>query len=273
MAQSKVITLANQKGGTGKTTTAYNLGYALAEMGKRVLLVDFDPQSNLTGYFTTETELKDHLTIPRLLAALMAIDDTSENETLPDMRQAVISGSAMDILPSTLDLSVEETNLNNEMGSEYFLDRILDPLRPDYDYIIIDTNPSLGKLTINALVACDSVIIPACPELWSATGLNALVQNIMRVKKRLNRRIVVDGILLTSCDERTRLFHKAKDLIEEYFYALKVFEARIPRSTKVGEANFNAQGITEFCKTNIASQAYAAFAKEVSENERKAGNE
>ena len=211
MENCKIITIANQKGGTGKTTTACNLAHALADMGKRVLLVDFDPQSNL---------------------------------------------------------SVSEINLRDELGGEHTLSELLEPLRADYNYIIIDTNPYLGLLTINALAACDEVIIPVSPQLWSATGLTDLLQTIFKVKRKINRRIVIAGILLTICDERTRLYREAKKLLDEnYGEKIRIYDTHIPNTVKVGEANYASRSIMDYEPASKAAAAYTAFAREVSSDD------
>ena len=172
MDNNKIIAIANQKGGTGKTTTACNLGNALADMGEKVLLVDFDPQSNLSMSFGIERPDELNMPINNILTLVM------DGETLPDKNEYIIHGKKLNIIPCNINLSVTEINLRDEMGGEHTLSELLEPLRADYNYIIIDTNPYLGLLTINALAACDEVIIPVSPQLWSATGLTDLLQTI-----------------------------------------------------------------------------------------------
>ncbi|MEG6522391.1 ParA family protein [Desulfotomaculum sp. 1211_IL3151] len=141
---------------------------------------------------------------------------------------------------------------------------LLEPLRQKYDYIIIDTNPSLGLLTINALAACDSVIIPVNPQLWSANGLAALLNIILKVQKKLNPSIRVSGILITMTDERTNLYKKAMGLIDEYFRnKIRIYDVQIPSTVKVGEANFHSCSVSDFDEKNKAALAYSDFAKEV----------
>ena len=258
MENCKIITIANQKGGTGKTTTACNLGNALASHGSRVLLVDFDPQSNLSMSFGIERPDELALSMHNILSLVM------DNKPLPDKAEYITSGERLDIIPSNINLSVTEINLRDEMGGEHTLSELLEPLRPDYDYIVIDTNPYLGLLTINALAACDEVIIPVSPQLWSATGLTDLVETIFKVKRKINPRITVSGILLTICDERTRLFRDAKNLLDEHYGdKIRIFDTHIPSTVRVGEANYASRSILDYDANSKAALAYTAFAKEV----------
>jgi chromosome partitioning protein len=258
MEKCKIMAIANQKGGTGKTTTACNLGYALAGTGRRVLLVDFDPQSNLSMSFGIERPDELSVSMHNILTLVM------DGEPVPDKAEYVINGEKLDIIPCNINLSVTEINLRDEMGGEHTLSELLEPLRSDYDYIIIDTNPYLGLLTINALAACDEVIIPVSPQLWSATGLTDLIQTIFKVKRKINPNIAIAGILLTICDERTRLFRDAKSLLDEsYGDKVRIFNTHIPSTVKVGEANYASRSIIEFDSTSKAAVAYAEFAKEV----------
>ena len=223
MENCKIVTIANQKGGTGKTTTARNLGNALADMGSRVLLVDFDPQSNLSMSLGIERPDELAVSMHDILTLVM------DGSPMPAKSEYIIRGDKLDIIPCNINLSVTEINLRDEMGGEHTLKELLEPLRQDYHYIIIDTNPYLGLLTINALAACDEVIIPVSPQLWSATGLTDLLQTIFKVKRKINPRINVAGILLTICDERTRLFREAKSLLDEHYGGkIRIFDTHIP---------------------------------------------
>ena len=193
-----------------------------------------------------------------------------DGETLPDKNEYIIHGKKLNIIPCNINLSVTEINLRDEMGGEHTLSELLEPLRADYNYIIIDTNPYLGLLTINALAACDEVIIPVSPQLWSATGLTDLLQTIFKVKRKINPRITVAGILLTICDERTRLFRDAKNLLDgHYGDKIKIFNTHIPNTVKVGEANYVSRSIMEYDANSKAAHSYTEFAKEVSENDGK----
>lgn len=258
MESCKIIAVANQKGGTGKTTTARNMGAALAKEGERVLLVDFDPQANLT--MSVGIERPDELAMPMHHIFALVMDGAE----LPEKSEYIQRSDSLDIIPCNINLSITEINLRDEMGGDRTLADLLEPLRPDYDYIIIDTNPYLGLLTINALAACDSVVIPVSPQLWSATGLTDLLQTIFKVKRKINPRIVVDGILLTMCDERTRLYRDAKALLDDFCGdKIRIYDAHIPSTVRVGEANYSSISVIDFAANSKAALAYTAFAREV----------
>lgn len=258
MINSKVIAIVNQKGGVAKTITALNLGYALSEMGKKVLIIDFDPQSSLTVCFGYENTDNISTTIYNLM--VLAIEEKS----LPKKEEYVIASGNLDIIPCSLELSAIEIALVNVMSRELVLKSIVDEIKEEYDYVIIDCSPSLGMLTINALATCDSVIIPVTPQYLSAKGLELLLRNIIRVKKRINPKIEVDGILLTMYTERMRLSKEILSIIQEaYGSRINIFENKIPSSVKVGEANMKSQSIIEYDSKNKVSIAYREFAKEV----------
>jgi chromosome partitioning protein len=258
MENCKIITIANQKGGVAKTTTVHNLGNALADAGYRFLLVDCDPQGNLSMSFGIERP--DKLTMSMHNLVTYIIDDIP----LPEKTEYIIRGKKLDIIPSNNNLTVTEINLRNEMGCENTLSTLLEPLRADYDYILADTNPYLGLLTINALAACDQLIIPVSPQLWSATGLTDLLQTVFKVKRKINPKIEILGILLTICDERTRLFRDAKGLLDEFYgEEIRIFKTPIPSTVKVGEANYASRSIIDFDPNSKAAFAYTSFAKEV----------
>ncbi len=258
MINNKVISIVNQKGGVGKTTTALNLGYALSKMNKKVLLIDFDPQSSLTvcfGYDNTDT-------IQTTIYNLMAL--AIEEKNLPPKNEYVIPIGGIDLIPCNLELSAIEVALVNVMSRELILKSIVDEIKSDYDYVIIDCSPSLGMLTINALAACDSVLIPVTPQYLLAKGLELLLRNIIRVKKRINPKIEVDGILLTMFSERIKLSKEVLTIIKNaYGSQINIFESKIPTSVKVGEANMKNKSTIEYDPNNKVSGAYVEFAKEV----------
>ncbi|MCL2190209.1 MAG: ParA family protein [Defluviitaleaceae bacterium] len=265
MKNCKIIAISNQKGGVGKTTTATNLGAALANEGRRVLLVDLDPQGNLT----TGCGIEDADTLPKSLHHLMyaVAEDGEQTDSYESYIHRVSSfgdKGIVDLLPCNMELAVCELNLRDELGGERTLAELLSPLRTKYDIIIIDTNPCLGLLTINALTACDEVIIPASPQVWSITGLTELLQTIFKVKRKLNTNIKIAGILMTLCDDRTRLFRETYDMIKEmYGDKVTIFNTLIPASTKVGEANYSCKSLIEFDRNGKAAQAYRSFANEL----------
>jgi chromosome partitioning protein len=266
MPSCKITAIANQKGGVGKTSTTWNLGYALAKEGHRVLLCDFDSQSNLSMVFGIEQPEKLPLTMHNILGMIL------QGEPLPESSEYIQKGNkpglTLDIIPSNINLAATEINLRDEMGGEHTLSELLNPLREKYSRILIDTSPFLGLLTINALAACDDVIIPVSPQLWSATGLTDLLQTITKIKRKINPKISISGILLTICDERTRLFKEAKALLNEnYGEQIKIFDTHIPNTIKVGEANYNSLSVVEHDPNSKAAIAYANLAKEVIGNE------
>lgn len=231
---SKTTAIVNQKDGIGKTTTALNLGYALSEKGKKVLLIDFDPQASLSSALGINADNKANI-------YTLMTDAIEENET--EARIINVKNN-LDIIPSTLDLAGIEMTLVNVMSRETILKSITDEIKKDYDYVLIDCSPSLGTLTVNALAACDSVIIPVTPEYLSAKGLGLLVKNINLIKKRIDLNIEIDGILITMLNRRTNLSKGMVKAINEstgyikkqYNLDIKVFESMIPSSVKAGEA-------------------------------------
>lgn len=261
---SKITAIVNQKGGVGKTTTALNLSYALSEEGKRVLLIDFDPQASLTvalGHNGDNT-----INIQTLMAA-----EIEENEVAGDY--IINIKDNLDLIPGTLDLAGIEVSLVNAMSREMILKQLIETIEANYDYIIIDCSPSLGMLTINALTACNSVIIPVTPEYLSAKGLGLLINNINKIKKRINPNIEIDGVLITMLNQRTNLskemlkaLNETIEFVKDKFNLdMKIFESKIPISVKTGEAILNRKSVIEYDPKNKVSEAYQYFAWEWSE--------
>lgn len=260
---SKITAIVNQKGGVGKTTTALNLSYALSEEGKKVLLIDFDPQASLTSALGYNAENRANIQTLMVLAI--------EEKKMLDKKEYLINiKDNLDLIPCSLELSGIEMSLVNVMSRELILKSIIEELEGDYDYIIIDCSPSLGMLTINALAACNSVIIPVTPEYLSAKGLGLLVNNINKIKKRINPNIEIDGVLITMLNQRTNLSKEMLKTLNEsvefvknkYYLNMKVFESKIPISVKTGEAIFNKKSIIEYDPKNKVSEAYQDFANE-----------
>jgi len=259
--KSKVIAIVNQKGGVGKTTTALNLGYALANQGKRVLLIDLDPQGSLT----VSLGLDHNDDLQHTIASLMGM--AIEDKQLPEEEKYIMHIGKLDLIPCNIELSAIEVSLVNAMSREMILKYIIQELRAKYEYIIIDCSPSLGMLTINALAACNSVIIPVTPEYLSAKGLELLLMTILRTRKKINPEIQIDGILLTMYVERTHLSKTVKQMIEEaYGEQIHIYKNCIPKSVRVGESSLKNVSILEYDKHNKVSVAYQEFAQEVSEH-------
>lgn len=267
MEQCKVIAITNQKGGVGKTTTTVNLGVALAKRGKRVMLLDADPQGSLT----VSLGVKDPDNLPVSLASIMqaVIDDKS----IPDRIGILHHDEGVDLLPSNIELSGTEIALFNTMSREYVLRSYLETVKKHYDYILIDCMPSLGMMTVNALSAADSVIIPSQPSFLSTKGLNLLMRSIARVKKQINPKLRIDGILLTMVDNRT---NNAKAIISLLRSSvgenLRVFNTEIPFSVRAAESSLEGKSIFAHDKNGKVAAAYEAMTQEVMQIESRNKN-
>lgn len=255
---SKVIALANQKGGVGKTTTAVNLGIGLAMLGKKVLLVDADAQGNLTdslGY-------KQPDNIPVSLATILT--KTMLEEPYEPDEGILHHAEGVDLMPGNIELSAMEVSLVNTMSREIVLRSYINTVKDRYDYTIIDCMPSLGMMTINALAAADSVIIPVQSHYLPAKGMTQLLQTITRVRKQINPKLTIGGVLLTMVDNRTNF---AKDisfvLRRDYGDKLRVFNTEIPLSIRAAETSAQGKSIYAHDPHGIVSKAYEAFTKEV----------
>ena len=257
--KEKTIAIVNQKGGVGKTTTTLNLGREMEQEGKKVLLIDFDPQGSLSLALGIDSE--ELSTISDLMSLEM------QDRALPGKEEIIQRVKGMDIIPSNIVLSAAEVSLVNTTCREMILKSILEQYKHGYDYILVDCGPSLGMLTINALTAADSVLIPASPEYLSAKGLELLLQSIAKIKRKLNPALEIEGILLTMVQERTNLSRAVTDMIEEAYGKLYIYNSKIPRSVAVGSAVLKNVSIMEYQKNNKAAQAYHAFAQEVMKHE------
>lgn len=254
---AKVIAVANQKGGVGKTTTTANLGYALNMQDKKVLVIDLDPQGNLSELCGVEDIDDVPATIFEAMKKIM--DDEPWNRA--DYLQSVREG--MDLISSNIKLADMELILVNATSRESILSDLVEEFISDYDYILIDCPPSLGLLPINAFVACDSVLIPVQAEFHSAEGVGNLLRTIKKVTRKLNSNIKIEGILLTMYKQRTSLSKEIYQLLNEaYGKDIRVFYNKIPNTVAVGKANREGMGIVYYDKGNSAARAYKDFADE-----------
>ena len=258
MSNCKVIALTNQKGGVGKTTTAVNLGVCLSKQGKKVLLVDADAQANLTmslGYPRPDD-------LPISLATIM--QDIIDDKPF-DVKKGILHHSeGVDLLPSNIELSGLEVRLINAISRERVLTTCINEVKKNYDYVLIDCMPSLGMLTINALAAADSVVIPTQPHYLSAKGLELLLRSVSKVRRQINPHLRIDGILMTMVMPRTNISKEVTALVRSaYGQNIKVFDAQIPHSIRAVEATAEGKSIFAYDKGGKVAAAYEQFGKEV----------
>lgn len=262
---AEIIVVANQKGGVAKTTTTFNLASSLEAMGKRVLAVDFDHQGNLTSCLAKEGKQSIDITIANLMNICMESEDEPE---MPEKTEYIYHCGGMDFIGANRTLSTIEAKLLSEAGGERTLAEVIEPLRDDYDYILIDTNPSLGILTINALAVADKVMITVSPQYFSMEGLDDLIKSIVKVRKRINPKLRISGICLTMCDFRTKLYRRVyEDLVDYTADRIRIYDAKIPYTVKVGESLYAGENVYAYCATSPASIAYLSLAKEVADCE------
>ncbi len=251
IGQTRIIAIINQKGGVGKSTTAINLAAALGELGKQVLLVDLDPQGNSTSGLGVEKSL-----INTCIYDVLLSDVSVQEAIIPDVCKD------LDLVPATINLAGAEVELVTEMARENRLKDAVGSLRGKYDYILIDCPPSLGLLTVNALVAADKLLIPIQCEFYALEGVTKLLESMKRVKTRLNPKLDIFGVLMTMYDGRTTLSKQVVDEVKNYF-GKTVFETPIPRSVKISEAPSFGMSITQYDPLGKGSIAYVELAKEV----------
>lgn len=252
---AKIIAVANQKGGVGKTTTSVNLSACLAELDKKVLLVDVDPQGNATsGYGIDKSQLEQ--SIYDVLVAGSDIREVIRHTDFPNL----------DILPATIELAGAEVELVAAISRENKLKRAIDKVKDQYDYVIIDCPPSLGLLTLNSLTAADSVLMPIQCEFYALEGVSQLMNTIALVQQNLNPDLTLEGVLLTMYDSRTKLSIQVADEVKKHF-AGKVYATVIPRNVRLSEAPSYGQPIIAYDPRSKGAEVYKELAKEVNEHE------
>lgn len=253
---AKVIAIANQKGGVGKTTTSVNLGASLAHFGSKVLLVDMDAQGNATSGLGIRKGDVDQ-----------DIYDVLVNETPLDEVIIPSSRAGMYVAPATIQLAGAEVELTSIMARETRLKRAIDEMETDFDYIIIDCPPSLGHLTINAFTASDSLIIPVQCEYYALEGLSQLLNTVRLVQKHFNKELAIEGVLLTMLDARTNLGFEVVEEVKKYFRE-KVHKTIIPRNVRLSEAPSYGLSIIDYDLKSKGAEVYMALAEEVKANEQ-----
>ena len=262
--KATVLAVVNQKGGTGKTTTCENLGVGLAQEGKKVLLVDVDPQGSLT--ISLDYPRPDDLdsTLSELMAKVMQETPLSSGEGILHHEEGV------DLIPANISLSGMEVSLVNAMSRETILKQLIEPMKRQYDFILLDCMPSLGMLTVNALAAADNVLIPVQAQYLSAKGLEQLLQTVNKVRRQINPKLRIEGILLTMVDGRTNYAKDISNLIREtYGSKIKVFGTDIPHSVRAAEISAEGKSIFKHDPKGKVAEAYRVLTKEVVQDAEK----
>ena len=256
--QAQIIAIANQKGGVGKTTTCANLGIGLAREGKRVLLLDADPQGSLSISLGNAQPDKLPFTLSDAMERILMDRPIQPGEGILHHSEGV------DLMPANIQLSGMEVSLVNAMSRETILKQYLEPLKKQYTHILIDCQPSLGMLTVNALAAADSVVIPVQSEYLPAKGLEQLLTTIGKVRRQLNPRLRIDGILMTMVDSRTNFSKEVSSLLRQtYGSSIKVFQTEIPHSVRAKEISAEGKSIYAHDPGGKVATAYEALTKEV----------
>lgn len=254
----KIIAICNQKGGVTKTTTTVNLGVGLALQGKKILLIDADPQGDLT----TSLGWPDNDSLSVTLATLL--EKVIQDELIEPHYGILRHAEGVDLVPANMELSGLEVSLVGAMSREFTLKSYLETVKGEYDFVLIDCMPSLGMITINALATADSVIVPVQAQYLPAKGMTQLMKTIVKVKKQINPSLKIDGVLMTLVDTRTNLARATEDTLRrQYGNILKIYETRIPMSVKAAETSAAGQSIFAYDGGNKVAEAYAELAKMV----------
>lgn len=264
MSKATIMAVVNQKGGTGKTTTCENLGIGLVNEGKKVLLVDTDPQGSLTIALGNPRPDDLSVTLTDLMVKVM------QDQTISSKEGILAHEEGVDLVPANITLSGLEVSLVNAMSRETILKQYLETVKNQYDFILLDCMPSLGMLTVNALAASDQVLIPVQANYLSAKGLEQLLQTVNKVKRQINPKLKIEGILLTMVDFRTNFAKEIAALIREtYGSRLKVYDADIPRSVRAAEISAEGVSIFKHDPGGKVANAYRSLTKEVIANAEK----